>query len=55
MLQVIALVRSHGATELLTSYVPGEGSPLPFYQKLGFVPTGEMDEDEIVLRLDLTG
>jgi len=54
MLLVIDLVRANGATELLTSYVPGEGSPWPFYEKLGFKPTGEMDEDEIVLRLDLT-
>jgi diamine N-acetyltransferase len=54
MLQVIELIRSHGATELLTSYVPGDGSPLPFYHKLGFVPTGRMDEDEVELRLDLS-
>jgi diamine N-acetyltransferase len=42
-----------GATELLTSYVPGEGTPEPFYRSLGFQPTGEMDEDEVVLRLSL--
>ncbi|MGW2551867.1 GNAT family N-acetyltransferase [Streptomyces sp. NPDC001635] len=49
--QVITLVREDGATELLTSYEPGDGEPWPFYQKLGFVPTGELDDDEIVLRL----
>jgi diamine N-acetyltransferase len=46
-------VRSRGGTELYTSWVPGEGSPGPFYERLGFVPTGEMDEDEIVGRLTL--
>lgn len=53
--EVVALVRAEGATELLTSYVPGEGSPEPFYRGFGFVPTGETDEDgEIILRLDLS-
>jgi diamine N-acetyltransferase len=39
------------ATELITSAVPGEGSPLPFYERYGFVQTGEVDEGEVVLRL----
>jgi diamine N-acetyltransferase len=52
--QVIELVRAEGATEFLTSYEPGDGGPWPFYQRLGFEPTGEVDEGEIVLRLDLT-
>lgn len=47
-------VKSRGGTELYTSWVPGEGSPAPFYLRLGFVPTGELDEDEIVARLTLT-
>ena len=41
------------ATEMLTSVVPGEGSPLGFYEGLGFVPTGEIDEGESVMRLKL--
>jgi diamine N-acetyltransferase len=41
------------ATELLCSYVPGEGSPGPFYIGLGFVETGEVDDDENVIRLAL--
>jgi GNAT superfamily N-acetyltransferase len=54
--QIVDLVRSHGATELLTSHVPGEGGPAGFYARLGFVPTGELDPDgEILLRLDLRG
>ena len=44
-----------GATELLTSWVPGEGGPEGFYGKLGFELTGEVDEDEVVARLPLSG
>ncbi|MET0526158.1 MAG: GNAT family N-acetyltransferase [Nocardioides sp.] len=51
---VAELVRAEGATELLTSHVPGEGGPAGFYARLGFVPTGELDpEGEILLRLPL--
>lgn len=46
-------VRSRGGTELYTSWVPGEGSPGPFYERLGFVATGEIDDDEVVGRLIL--
>jgi diamine N-acetyltransferase len=42
-----------GATELLVSYVPGEGSPRDFYMKLGFQDTGRIEDDEIVLLLPL--
>lgn len=49
--QIVTLVRADGATELLTSYDPGEGEPWPFYRKFGFEPTGEIDDGEIVLRL----
>jgi diamine N-acetyltransferase len=41
------------ATALLTSVVPGEGNPGPFYQKLGFFFTGEIDHGEHVMRLEL--
>ena len=41
------------ATELMTSWVPGEGGPEPFYVKFGFVPTGEMEDGELVGRLRL--
>jgi len=52
--EVIRLVLDHarsrpGVQRLLTSYVPGPGSPGPFYLGLGFAPTGEMDGGEIVL------
>jgi diamine N-acetyltransferase len=51
---VIDRVRSlPGARELLTSCVPGEGSPRPFYEALGFAATGEVEDGEEVLRLPL--
>jgi len=52
--QIIAHVRTRpGAAALLTSVVPGEGTPQPFYEKFGFRPTGDVEEGEIVLRLEL--
>ncbi|MBT3714394.1 MAG: GNAT family N-acetyltransferase [Anaerolineae bacterium] len=39
------------ATKLLTSCVPGEGSPFNFYKSLGFEPTGEVDDGEDVMEL----
>jgi diamine N-acetyltransferase len=41
------------ATELFVSYVPGEGSPEPFYLRLGFEPTDRVEHGEIVSRLIL--
>lgn len=41
------------ARELLVSWIPGDGSPEPFYLGLGFVPTGEVDDGEVVARLEL--
>jgi diamine N-acetyltransferase len=52
--QVAALVRAAGATELLTSYVPEDSGPAGFYQRLGFTPTGEFDNNgEPIVRLAL--
>ncbi len=42
-----------GAKELLSSYVPGDDGPGEFYRRYGFVETGEVDEDEVVIRLEL--
>ena len=40
--------------ELLTSYVPEPGGPARFYERLGFAPTGDVDEDgEVIMRLAL--
>ena len=40
-----------GVEAMTTSAVPGEGSPVTFYERYGFVRTGEIDDGEIVLRL----
>jgi diamine N-acetyltransferase len=40
-----------GARELSASYVPMEGGPEGFYRRMGFEPTGEVDDGEIVVRL----
>ena len=42
-----------GADALFVSWIPGIGSPAPFYLANGFEETGEMDEDEVVARLAL--
>jgi diamine N-acetyltransferase len=53
--EVVRLIRAEGATELLTGHGMGEGDPGGFYERLGFVPTGEFDSDgDRILRLDLT-
>ena len=39
-----------GAKELYTSCVDAPGGPGPFYEGLGFTYTGELDEDERVMR-----
>ena len=55
LLEVIEIVRNAGATELLTSYTTGDGEPWPFYERLGFVPTGERDDaGEVILSLDVS-
>jgi diamine N-acetyltransferase len=42
-----------GAVELLVSYVPDADGPGPFYKRLGFEPTGEMEGIDEVARLAL--
>lgn len=42
-----------GAEELLLSYAPGENNPEGFYGGLGFEPTGERDDGEVVMSLRL--
>ena len=42
-----------GATQLLVSWVPGPGGPERFYAALGFRPTGEVEDDEVVASLPL--
>jgi diamine N-acetyltransferase len=52
--RVVAYLRTRpGAEVLVTSVVPGVGSPMGFYQRYGFRPTGEMFDHEHVLQLRL--
>jgi diamine N-acetyltransferase len=52
--QLMDYVRTRpGGSVLTVSCVPGEGSPCPFYERLGFRPTGEIDDGEIVMSLEL--
>jgi diamine N-acetyltransferase len=51
---VADIASANGAAELLTSCVPGDEGPEPFYRHLGFTPTGGHDEKgEVILALQL--
>lgn len=48
------LRRTHPTLQrIVTSCVPGPGTPRPFYESMGFVATGEVDDGEEVLVLAL--
>ena len=51
--RVIEIVRAAGARELLSRFQAGDGDPWPFYERFGFVRTGEFDAGRAVIRLDL--
>jgi diamine N-acetyltransferase len=53
MLLVIAHVRNKGFNKLKLSHVPEEGGPEPLYRSLGFRPTGEVADGEVVMELAL--
>lgn len=46
-------VRRRGGTRVTVTWTEGEGGPEEFYLKLGFRPTGEKSEGEIVAELEL--
>lgn len=48
-------LRAEGCTTLVTSWASGAGTPAPFYRKYGFLETGEMLDEETVVRLQLGG
>jgi diamine N-acetyltransferase len=49
--RVVDEVRNRpGSAEVSLSYVPGEGCPGPFYEKLGFEATGEVLDCEVIMR-----
>ena len=45
--------RDRGNTEMWTSAGQGDASPIPFYERHGFVRAGVVFEDEVLLRLEL--
>jgi diamine N-acetyltransferase len=45
--------RSRGVEAMWTSATEGEGGPLPFYERYGFVRQGRTSWGEVMLRLDL--
>ena len=50
--QLIAHARTlDGVSSFALSYVPAADNPRHFYARFGFSETGEMDEDEVVMRL----
>ena len=51
--ELSAMLRARGDTAWQVSWVPGRGSPAPLYLRYGFVPTGDIDDGEIVARLEL--
>jgi diamine N-acetyltransferase len=55
MHQVIDHVKKKGIFKKLSiSYVPDEGGPEKLYLSLGFIPTGEIDDGEVVMDLALS-
>ncbi|MBT8165219.1 MAG: GNAT family N-acetyltransferase [Acidimicrobiia bacterium] len=51
---LVEYVRSRpNATEIIVGAIPGEGSPQAFYERFGFVPTGEVKGGEVQLKLEL--
>jgi diamine N-acetyltransferase len=51
---IVAYLRGRpGADRLMSSCARGEGRPLPFYLKYGFVLTGAVDDGEDVMELVL--
>ena len=50
---IVDYFRNRGVGAMWTSTVPGEGSPVTFYERYGFERTGELHGDEILLRLKI--
>lgn len=47
-------LRRRGQTTITVTYDRGEGGPEQFYQRLGFHPTGEFSDGEVVAERPLT-
>jgi RimJ/RimL family protein N-acetyltransferase len=51
--QLTAMRRERGDTQLFVSWSDGKGGPRPMYERYGFVPTGRVEDGEIVAALVL--
>lgn len=51
--EIIACFKTQGADHMLLSTGEDNTAALSLYHRFGFAETGEMNDDEIVLRLDL--
>ena len=51
---VCARLRDQGLSTAYVTYEPRDGGPAPFYRKLGFRPTGEFSDGEVVAARPLT-
>lgn len=52
--QLCEMWSRQGVERVTVTWIDGPGSPAPMYRKLGFVPSGEMDGDEVVAHRPLT-
>lgn len=52
---IALMVERHGCRQISLGYVPGNAVAARLYARAGFVPTGEIEDGEIVVRLDLRG
>ncbi len=50
---IVEYFRSRGVGTMWTSAGQGEGSPVAFYERYGFVRSGDLHGDEILLRLEI--
>lgn len=48
------MVEKHGCSEILLGYDPANDVAAKLYASFGFVPTGEIEDDEVIARLDLS-
>ena len=50
---IVEYFRNRGVGTMWTSAGQGEGSPITFYERCGFRPTGDPHGDEVLLRLEI--
>jgi diamine N-acetyltransferase len=51
---IVEYFRNRGVDTMWTSVGQGEGSPVGFYERYGFEPTGDLHGNEILLRLEIS-